>query len=120
MTLTVPQVPLGRKAGSISTSPLSVDVGLCCLDTVPSAVLTEEMIQGQGILILISFTVDPEKLQSVQVAVYVPFPLLTTEPGVAEHRATWPVLEVAVLEVKESAVALPWKEYVCPADPLIV
>lgn len=57
--LTVPQVPLGREAGLISTSPLSVDVGLC-VETVPNVVLAEEMIQGQGILISISFTVDPE------------------------------------------------------------
>jgi hypothetical protein len=58
--LTVPHVPLGKDAGSISTSPLLVEVGLCCVDTVPSVVLTEEIIQGQGIFISISFTVEPE------------------------------------------------------------
>jgi hypothetical protein len=57
---TVPQVPLGKDAGSISTLPLSVEVGFCCVLTVPNVVLTEEMIQGQGIFISISFTVDPE------------------------------------------------------------
>ena len=48
--LTVPQVPLGKER-SISTSPLFVEVGLCCVDTVPSVVLTGEIIQGQGIVI---------------------------------------------------------------------
>jgi hypothetical protein len=36
--------------------------------------------------------------------------LFTTGPGVAEQRATCPVLDVAELEEMVSDVALPWKE----------
>lgn len=66
---TVPQLPVANEAGSITTLPLVVAVGLSCVATVPSPVLTEEIIHGQGILKSILFTGEPELLQRVHVAV---------------------------------------------------
>ncbi len=67
--LTVPQLPVVNEAGLIVTVPLVEEVGFSCVATVPSPVLTEEMIHGQGIVKSIIVTEEPELLQRVHVAV---------------------------------------------------